>query len=323
MTTILAAGIFGSLVMIFVGLGRLLTPQGGRLDQRLQRYGARREVVVDAETGETRATTATSATVTGAVSRMISGRSFAANLQADLARADIKMTAGEFVTLQACLGLLPGILLALILQNVLAVVVFGLVGFYGPKWWLGNREGARLKAFGDQLADTISLMSNSLRSGMSLLQAMEMLSREGAPPTSVEYARVVREIGLGVGPDDALLHLVRRIQSDDLDLMVTAIMVQHEVGGNLSKILDTIAHTIRERVKIKGEIRSITAQQRMAGYILAGLPIFVGGVLSLIAPSYVGAFINPMGPWTALPVGAIISAGIGFVVIQKIVEIDV
>jgi tight adherence protein B len=166
-------------------------------------------------------------------------------------------------------------------------------------------------------------MSNSLRSGMSLLQAMEMISREGAAPTGPEFARVVREIGLGVAPEEALLHLVRRIRSDDLDLMVTAVMVQHEVGGNLSKILDTIAHTIRERVKIKGEIRAITGQQRMAGYMLAGLPVFVGGILLLIAPKYILAFVNPPGPWTALPICAVLGILFGFLVIQKIVAIEV
>src|SRR5207249_660762 len=114
------------------------------------------------------------------------------------------------------------------------------------------------KAFNEQLADTITLMSNSLRSGMSLLQAMELISHDGADPIGPEFGRVVREVGLGNSPQDSLLHLVARIKSDDLDLMVTAMMVQHEVGGNLSRILDTISHTIRERVKIKGEIRSIT-----------------------------------------------------------------
>ena len=323
MTTFLAAGMFGAVVLIFVGLSRAMTPASNRLEQRLQRYGARHMVVVDDVTGETRQQGAATAALTGTVSRAIQGRSFTQALQADLARADVRLTAGEFVTIQGLLAVLPGLLFTLILQNPLALVVLGAVGFYLPKWWLSQRETARLKAFNDQLADTINLMSNSLRSGMSLLQAMEMISREGTPPTGVEYARVVREIGLGVGPEEALLHLVRRIKSDDLDLMVTAIMVQHEVGGNLSRILDTIAHTIRERVKIKGEIRSITSQQRMGGWILAGLPVFVAGVLALIAPSYIGAFINPPGPWTALPVAGGISAVVGFFVIQKIVEIEV
>jgi tight adherence protein B len=279
--------------------------------------------VVDESTGETRQQTAAAAAVTGTVSRAIQGRTFAQVLQEDLARANLKLTAAEFLTIQGTLALILGGLGAVLLQNPLALIILGGVGFYAPRIWLGRREGARLKAFNEQLADTITLMANSLRSGMSLLQAMELISHDGADPIGPEFGRVVREVGLGISPQDALIHLVRRIKSDDLDLLVTAMMVQHEVGGNLSRILDTISHTIRERVKIKGEIRSITGQQRMAGYMLAGLPVFVTGILSLIAPRYIGAFINPIGPWTALPICAVLGIIFGFLVIQRIIAIEV
>src|SRR6266516_3991907 len=126
-------------------------------------------------------------------------------------------------------------------------------------------------------------MSNSLRSGLSLVQSMEMISREAEPPVADEFQRVVREIGLGVGPQDALLHLVRRVDSDDLELLVTAILVQFEIGGNLSRILDSIAGTIRERVKLHGEIRTMSAQGRMSGYILSGLSLAIGAILMLVA----------------------------------------
>src|SRR5581483_10063044 len=185
------------------------------------------------------------------------------------------------------------------------------------------RQGQRLRAFADQLPDTITLMANTLRSGMSLLQAMEMISREAESPTGPEFGRVVREIGLGIGPEEALLHLVRRLRSDDLDLMVTAVLVQHEVGGNLARILDTIAHTIRERVKLKGEIRAITSQQRAAGYMLSGLPVLVAGMLMVMTPKYLLSFIQPMGPWTLLPIIGVLGIIAGTLVMQKIVDIEV
>jgi tight adherence protein B len=325
---ILTLGILAAIVMLFVGLERALTPESSRLDERLLRYGARRYVVIDETFGETRQQSQAAAALTGTVDRAIQGRTFAHTLQGNLARADVKLTAAEFLSIQVVTTLvlaLAGYAIASFFGNggPLVLIPFGIGGFYIPRMWLSRREGNRLKAFNDQLADTIALMSNSLRSGMSLLQAMEMISREGAQPIGPEFGRVVREIGLGVSPQDALLHLVRRIHSDDLDLMVTAVLVQHEVGGNLSKILDTIAHTIRERVKIKGEIRAITGQQRMAGYMLAGLPVFVAGTLLLIAPKYISAFWTPTGPWTAMPVCAVISIIIGFIIIQKIVAIEV
>jgi len=151
---------------------------------------------------------------------------------------------------------------------------------------------------------------------------MEMISREAEPPISEEFQRVVREIGLGVGPQDALLHLVRRVDSDDLELLVTAILVQFEIGGNLSRILDSIASTIRERVKLHGEIRTMSAQGRMAGYVLSGLPVAIGGLLMLIAPSYMGALFTP-GPWLVLPVMAVIGIIMGSLVIRKLVAIEV
>jgi tight adherence protein B len=312
-----------ALVVIFVGFERALSSDSKRLDERLMRYGARRLVIIDEETGETRQQSAAAAVVTGTVNRAIQGHSFADSLQADLARADLKLTAAEFLTVQALLTVVLGLAGGLLLQNPLAFFVLGLVGFFLPKVWVGRRKGGRLRSFNDQLADTIALMGNSLRSGMSLLQSMEMISREGAPPIGPEFARVVREVGLGLSPQDSLLHLVRRIRSDDLELAVIAIMVQHEVGGNLSRILDSIAFTIRERVKLKGEIRSITAQQRMAGFILAGLPLLVAGALSLLTPRYLLAFFDPVGPWTILPVIGGVGILVGFLIIQKIVAIEV
>ena len=323
MSLLLPIGIGLALIAMFVGFERALSSDTQRLDERLLRYGARRLVIVDEETGETRQQSAAAAAVTGTVSRAIQGRSFADALQGDLARADLKLTAAEFLVIQSLLTLILGLVGAIILQNPFALFLLGAVGFYLPKMWVGRRQSGRLRAFNDQLADTIALMGNSLRSGMSLLQSTEMISREGTPPVGPEFSRVVREVGLGLSPQDALLHLVRRIRSDDLDLAVIAIMVQHEVGGNLSRILDTIATTIRERVKLKGEIRSITAQQRMAGYILAGLPLFVAGALMLLTPKYIMAFFDPVGPWTILPVIGVIGILIGFAIIQKIVAIEV
>jgi tight adherence protein B len=196
------------------------------------------------------------------------------------------------------------------------------MGWFIPKIWLGRRQSGRLKSFNNQLGDTISLMSNSLRSGLSLVQSMEMISREAEAPISEEFQRVVREIGLGVGPQEALIHLGRRVASDDLELLVIAILVQFEIGGNLSRILDSIASTIRERVKLQGEIRTMSAQGRMAGWVLSGLPVAIGGLLMLIAPSYMGALFTP-GPWLVLPVAGLIGVVMGSLVINKLVAIEV
>src|SRR6266849_3740668 len=150
----------------------------------------------------------------------------------------------------------------------------------------------------------------------------QLLAKRVEASISGEFLRVVREIGLGVGPQDAMVHLGRRIASDDLELLVIAILVQFEIGGNLSRILDSIASTIRERVKLRGEIRTMSAQGRMAGWVLSGLPVAIGSLLMLIAPSYMGALFTP-GPWLVLPVAGLIGIVMGSLTIRKLVAIEV
>jgi len=308
-------------ICLIVGVDRAVRRDRTALDKRLRRYGGRAYQLNDEEQKQAASQQVTQM-LAKRVEASISGRTFAASLQTDLARANLKLTVGEFLILQAGAALGIGAAAWLMSGAVFVGILFGAVGWFLPKMWLGRRQAARLKSFNDQLADTISLMSNSLRSGLSLVQSMEMISREAEPPMSEEFQRVVREIGLGVGPQDALLHLVRRVASDDLELLVTAILVQFEIGGNLSRILDSIANTIRERVKLHGEIRTMSAQGRMAGYVLSGLPVAIGGLLMLIAPSYMGALFTP-GPWLVLPVMGFLGIIMGSLVIRKLVAIEV
>jgi tight adherence protein B len=203
------------------------------------------------------------------------------------------------------------------------------VGFWLPRFWLGRRKSGRLKAFNGGLADTITLLANSLRAGSSFLQSVEMVVREAQPPISTEFARVIREVNLGLPLDDALMNLQRRMKSDDLDLMTTAIGIHHSVGGNLAEILDMIAYTIRERVRIKGEIRTLTAQQRMSGYVVGFLPVALVVLLSVVAPTFMDPmfkappeFLGFPAGWFILGFGGFMMA-LGFFFIRRIVDIEV
>jgi tight adherence protein B len=309
------------IILLIVGFDRALRHDRTALDKRLRRYGGRAYQMTDDEQKQA-ASAAVTQLLAKRVEASISGRTFAAALQTDLARANLKLTVGEFLIVQVAAAAVIGMLAWLISGALFVGSIFGALGWFIPKIWLGRRQAGRLKAFNNQLGDTISLMSNSLRSGLSLVQSMEMISREAEAPISEEFQRVVREIGLGVGPQEALIHLGRRVASDDLELLVIAILVQFEIGGNLSRILDSIASTIRERVKLQGEIRTMSAQGRMAGWVLSGLPVAIGGLLMLIAPSYMGALFTP-GPWLVLPVAGLIGVIMGSVVINKLVAIEV
>jgi tight adherence protein B len=217
--------------------------------------------------------------------------------------------------------------------------VFPLAGFIGgfflPKMFVKFRQRSRIKAFNDQLGDGITLMANGLRAGYSLLQAMDAVAREMPAPMSTEFRRVVREIGLGIDNSRAFNNLLRRVPSDDLDLMITAIGVQQEVGGNLAEILEIIGFVIRERVRIKGEIQVLTAQGQISGYVISALPIILGLLLYAMNREYIGRMIfsceargvsdeicsQPCG-WIMVGIG-LFGIVTGFFAIQKIIDIEV
>jgi tight adherence protein B len=175
----------------------------------------------------------------------------------------------------------------------------------------------------------LSLMVNGLRAGYSTLQAMEAVSKELPSPISDEFRRVVQEIQLGVTTEKSLDNLMRRIPSDDLDLVVTAMNVQREVGGNLAEILETISHTIRDRVKLKGEIRVMTSQQSYTGTFLSILPVLVVLVLYVMNKSYISALWGPEGWYNGIPCGycalgaTFVLIVAGYFVMKKISQIDV
>ena len=268
--------------------------------------------------------------------KLVEKRDWGANLARELARADLALKPSEFLAIRvgAIIGLpaiafLLGATVVPALGNPLAWVLAMIVGWWLPKFWLGRRKSGRLKAFNSRLADTITLIANSLRAGSSFLQSIEMVVRETEPPISTEFNRVIREVNLGLPFEQALTNMVRRVRSDDLELMTTAINIQHQVGGNLAEILDSIAFTIRERVRIKGEIRTLTAQGRMSGYVVGLLPVGLFAIISVIAPQFVGPMFEKPPEAFGLPLGVVVLAAgafmmlLGFFFIRRIVTIEV
>jgi len=228
-----------------------------------------------------------------------------------------------FSAILSSVGALIGFALPLGGHVVLGVVLL-LAGWYGPRFWLKRKRRQRMSAFNNQLADVIGIMGGALRSGYGLVQAMELAGREGPSPTGPEFERVVREIGLGLSSDEALNNLVVRMESEELVLMVTALNVQREVGGNLVEVLETIASTIRERTKLTAEVKVLTAQQAYSGYIIALLPVALALLLTVINPNYMLSIFRDTTwcGWTMVGCsGSMIFAG--FLIIRKIVNIQV
>lgn len=297
---------------------RAATPE---MEHRLERYGHITDTIV-APSEEPRARTV----MANRVEEAVGGRSSSQSIRDSLAQADLRMTVGEWILVRlgsaagfSLLGLLMG-RFNLAVAIILGFVTAG-VGWMVPHFYLKFRASKRQNAFNGQLGDTISLMANSLRAGYSLLQTMDLVAKEAPSPISDEFRRVVREVGLGISPNQALQNLYRRVPSEDLDLLITAILIQSEVGGNLGEILDIIGETIRERVRIKGEIKTLTAQQSISAYVLCALPLILGTGLFLMNPSYMSQMF--VWPWICLPIGAGVFMIAGYLVMRKIVAIKV
>src|SRR5436853_266907 len=184
------------------------------------------------------------------------GRS--SKLTDELAKADLKLRVSEYVMVIVGLIVLLCAVLFLRFHSPILALIGIPVGYFAPGFFLKFRQRRRLKAFNNQLGDTVVLLSNALKAGYSFAQAMATIAKSSSPPMADEFSRAVREMNLGVSVDDALQHMVKRIESEDFDLMVTAVQIHRVVGGNLAEILDTIAFTIRERIRIQ----AVTAKPR-------------------------------------------------------------
>ncbi len=334
--TLIVAAV-AALAILLIAVGIATSGRGSGVTARLERYASGQPQPTKApSTGQGPISDLISQSASIAqLNRIVEERDFGANIARELARADLKLKVSEYLFIWT--GAVVGIPVVMFifgffspgLQNPIVLLVGAVIGFFLPRFYVKRRQGGRLNSFNKQLPDTITLLANALRAGSSFLQAIELVVRESRPPISTEFQRVIREVNLGLPFEKALQNMVRRVESEDLDLMATAISIQYQVGGNLAEILDSIAYTIRERVRIKGEIRTLTAQQRISGYVVAFLPIGLTGILFLIAPNFMAPMFDPAVSIAGIPTGIVLMGigatmmFIGFMLIRKIVDIEV
>ena len=242
-----------------------------------------------------------------------------------LNRADLKLRTSEYFMIQ--IG--GAVLLALIAAvrfgfpgGIIQIVLFAIAGYLIPGFYVKYRIGRRLKAFNGQLGDTLTLLSNALKAGYSFAQAIDTVAKNAVPPIADEFARAVREMNLGGSPDEALQNITKRIASADFDLVATAYSIHRTVGGNLAEILDNIAYTIRERVRIKGEIATLTAQARASGTLITFLPLVLATFMYFVTPTYFRPMFGSIIGWILLAIGGFMIF-IGNLIIRRIVAIEV
>ena len=317
MTWIIVIGGIILIVLLIIGVVVSSSSERALVEQRLGQYLDEDSAAADRQ--------AQNAALTDWVVKRVEKTSLGGRISRDLARADLKFKAGEYIALVVIAVIaVGGIAWLLGGRNPVSFLIGAVIGYFIPGFYVRQQQSKRLNKFNDQLSDMINLMVNGLRAGYSTMQAMEAVSKELPSPISDEFRRVVQEMQIGIPMETALENLLRRIPSQDLDFMVTAVNVQREVGGNLAEILDTISFTIREHVKIKGEIRVLTAQVRASGTLLSLIPIILALIIWFIDPSYIMSFMDD-----GLLCGGILVAvvliliGLGYFIMMRIADIEV
>ncbi|MDX1521846.1 MAG: type II secretion system F family protein [Anaerolineae bacterium] len=316
---ILIAGLVGlAILAIFGGLLTILSRDN--ISDRMQEVFSSN---LAADTGGSGADfSASSRLALKLLDKKLRSRGLGQTLTANLMQADLKLTATEYALLVLSITILGALLGFAISRQPISALVAGAISFFGPGLFVTWRKIKRNREFANQLVDVITQIVGSLRSGYSLVQSLDTVANQAPPPAGDEFLRVVREVQLGLPLPVALAHLAERIKNDDLVMVITAINVNQQVGGNLAQILETAAETIRERVRIKREIQVLTAQQTISGYVLVFLPIALGAILMIINPSYQMQLFTP-GITLCIPIGAVLGIIIGFFAMRRIIDIEV
>ncbi len=251
------------------------------------------------------------------------GSSEATALQ--LERAGVPLRVGEYYMIRlvaAVVLFLVPLVFGISLFNLFIALVLGAIGFLAPVQWLNNKRNKRTERINAQLVDMLGMVSNSIKSGYGLMQSLEFAGSQLPAPLGLELRRMLREATLGMTSEAALGAMGKRIDSSDLDLVLTAINIQRAVGGNLAEILDNVNYTMRERERIRGDIATLTAQQKLTGIVVGGLPVFMFIVFMVINPAYMSVFFEDSIGHLILLVATGLEV-MGYMAMRRIMAIEV
>lgn len=307
-----------------ISVGKLLTRRKEAIQERMTRLhdmSVQDSWEEDHEEGARGRRPAGLRIILTAAGRILEKRGIIKPIEEKLVRADIPLRGEEYLFLWLLSGLLPGLLGVLLNGRLASGVILSFIGLILPPLLVKRAEEKKIIKFNLQLVDALAILSNSLRASYSFHQSIESVSREMPAPLGKEFARTFREVNLGTPLEEALNNMGKRIASEDLQLIITAVLIQRQVGGNLAIILDNISETIRDRMRIQGEIRTLTAQGRISGLVIGCLPFIIVVILMLMNPKFLEPlFQSSMG--IMLIIWGLVSEVIGIIFIRKITAID-
>ncbi|MDK2821780.1 MAG: tight adherence protein [Clostridia bacterium] len=309
-----------SAIVMFGAIYLILTEERQIIYKRIQNYTQSPEKKIEIE-GKKQKRKLTLKNILGFIGKIFATRSFTKKIEEELSKADIPLRGEEFIVINLLTLLFSGTI-GYLINGKGASLVMAVVGGIGPFLYIKRKKKLRIEYINSQLGDCLTVMTNSLRAGYSLQQTMDLVSREMTGPLAMEFYKTLREINFGTPIEKALENLARRVESKDIDLMITAVLIQRQIGGNLAEILDNISHTLRERIRITGEIKTLTAQGRISGLIIGLIAPVIFSILLIINPDYINVLLEKqIGLYILF--GGIISELVGVVLIKKIVNIEV
>ena len=259
------------------------------------------------------------------IGSLIRGKEWVQEAAEDLERADLRLTVSEFVALRFfAAGILGGISFLLLGApiGIALGAVLAIVGWLLPRFYVSHAKSKRVRKLENQLPDALTMLANSLKAGFGLMQSLDLASRELSHPLATDIRRLMHDINIGMKTDEALAQFAHRSGSADLDIVVTAMLIQQATGGNLAEILDTVGYTMRERNRIRGEIKTLTTQQTLTGFIIGGLPIVIAFGITVVNPDYIRPLYTTLPGYIMLAFAAVMET-FGVLVIKKILAIEV
>jgi len=313
------AGLSVFLLAAYAIRARALTPA----ESRLRFLTPRRDVRIEAD--EQGAILRRSASSIPAVTRLLTRRGYAERWAYDLERAGLSLRPGEYFLIRAMLAVVTFAVVFVVARNALAFVIgiaLAVVAYMLPAFWLKMRVSRRIGALEKQLVETITLIANAQRAGFAFSQGVDVAAKRVGPPMSVELNRMLLDVNLGASTEDALMAMNERVGSDDLDMVITAILIQRQTGGNLAEVLDNVTETMRDRERIQGEIKTLTASQRLTGMILSAWPLVLGLLFAAINPSMTSLMWTTTPGIVLLCIWATLNF-LGFITLRKILDIDI
>jgi len=317
--TIVAILIFLTVFLLVLGIQQLFQPKGTSVAQRVK---GMQEGEPAGTVKKQEETTDLPRKILKAFGKLRFFNRMGQGMDKQLEESDVPLSGGEFMALALASSCVSAMVFFSFTLNILVTLLVAVISLFLPFYLVKRARHQRLTSINAQICDALSIMSNSLRAGFSFMQSMDMVRKEMPEPISKEFSRTFREVNLGTSTDRALQNLSKRVNSDDLDLMITAVLIQRQVGGNLAEVLDKIAETIRERVRIQGEIKTLTAQGKLSGMVIGLLPVVLALFMMVMNPSYMLELItHPLG---RIMLGVAVAGElVGFMFIKKIVSIKV